>query len=507
MLSNTNRGKKWDRVRVFAVAVFIVFFYHLVRYLFPEIWDNVYCVYYVFLVPVLIAFTLWFRRGNEPLEIRLYLLFWAWVFLSRLLNGDFYLTNDADFVLNTGLAYVFLIVCLNLKGESRQRFLDWISILTSGFFTLLSLPALYGWLLRKELYNPLTGGMFCSFEGAEMYRLTLFFKSCNEVSFWFFLSLFLLAYLFQRRKNWWWRIPILLAVIPNYLVLTVTYSRASWLACSVCSALLILMVFMKKYPHLLRKISVRLLASLVCVMAVAPLTYVSFNETAVGMQYGAAALASAVQIENVQEKFEATPSPSRAEAASYHVAFLAATGGVEEPFDRGQVLAVLSSLENGGEQKRDVGQTPIPLSVVKDTRGLSDSGRFDIYKCIIPTMQQDPLRLLRGCLCKDVMNTYNKLFVRPQPHFHNTFLQLLCLTGLPGLLLILAFCALVARRSLRLFFSDASLDVKSLTLILVGTFIYNMLETALFVAVDTRSLVAYIAVGAVLAYTSEADAG
>ena len=86
MLSNTNRGKKWDRVRVFAVAVFIVFFYHLVRYLFPEIWDNVYCVYYVFLVPVLIAFTLWFRRGNEPLEIRLYLLFWAWVFLSRLLG-------------------------------------------------------------------------------------------------------------------------------------------------------------------------------------------------------------------------------------------------------------------------------------------------------------------------------------------------------------------------------------------------------------------------------------
>ena len=505
MLSNTNRENKSGRVYVFTAAVFIVFFYHLVRYLFPEIWGNIYCVYYVFLVPVFIAFTLWFRRGNEPLEIRLFLLFWAWVFLSRLLNGDFYLTIDGDIVLNTGLAYVFLVACLILKGEHRQRLLDWVSILTSGYFTLISLPALYGWFLRKELYNPLTGGMFCSFEGAEMYRLTLFFKSCNEVSFWFFLSLFLLAYLFLRRKSWWWRVPILLAVIPNYLALTATYSRSAWLACSVCSALLILMVFMKKHP--LQKNSARLLASLVCVMVVAPLAYVSFNATAVGMQYGAAAMVSAVQKEDAQEKFEAAPSQSRAEAASYHVAFLAATGGVEEPVDQGQVLTALSSVEDGGEQERDAGQTRIPLSVVKDTRGISDSGRFDIYKCIIPTMQQDPLRLLRGCLCQDVMNTYNTIFPRPQPHFHSTFLQLLCLTGLPGLLLILAFCVLVALRSLRLFFSNAPLAVKSLTLILVGTFIYNMLETSLFVATDTRALVAYIAVGAVLAYSSEVDAG
>lgn len=103
----------------------------------------------------------------------------------------------------------------------------------------------------------------------------------------------------------------------------------------------------------------------------------------------------------------------------------------------------------------------------------------------------------------DVMKIAHQYLINKDPHFHNTFLQVLCITGLPGLLLILALCAVLAMRIIRLLFSAAPLEIKVLTLILIGLFIYNMLEVSLFVAADTRAFVAYILAGAVIAYDKE----
>ena len=103
----------------------------------------------------------------------------------------------------------------------------------------------------------------------------------------------------------------------------------------------------------------------------------------------------------------------------------------------------------------------------------------------------------------DVMKVAHTILPVKDPHYHNTFLQVLCITGLPGLLLVLLLCVFLAIKTLRLFFSDAPLEIKSLTLILVGFFIYNMLEVSLFVAADTRAFTAYIVAGAVIAYESE----
>ena len=148
----------------------------------------------------------------------------------------------------------------------------------------------------------------------------------------------------------------------------------------------------------------------------------------------------------------------------------------------------------------DIEAAAADLGGYSDNRGFSDSGRLAIYKTIVPTMRQEPLRLLRGCLCVDVMKIANPLLSTPVPHYHNTFLQVLCIAGLPGLLLTLLICVLLAVKVIRLFFSDAPLEIKALTLLLIGLFIYNMLEVSLFVAADTRAFTAYIVAGAVIAY-------
>lgn len=466
-------NSRWPRL--FAAAVFVVYGYYLPRYIFPEIWNDIYYIYDSCLIPVLLAFTLYFRRLKEPIEVKLILVFWGWVLISRFLNGDYFLTTDIYMVIDTGLIYLFLVVCIQLKGKARERFLDWISIITTVFYTLVALVCLYAVLFRKELYNPFTGAEMCGFMG--VFRLSVFSINPNSCCIWFLLAFFLLIYLFFRTKKIWWRAMIVLAAALNYVILGMTFSRNGRLAFSLCMGLLVAMLLFHRFPG--KALSKKLLITAVALCLVMPLAYKSFNVTALSINRISAVLAqraaSAPQEEIIEEDAPAEQGDAQ----------LAAGGNQEKAGEKS-----LAEEEN----------------MYIDNRGFEDTGRIPTYKSIIPTMQREPLRLLRGCLSPDVMSISNTVLSRPKAHMRNTFLQILCLTGLPGFLLILAFCALLAIRIIRLFFSDAPLTIKTMTLLLIGSFSYNMLEVSLFVRNESAAFLAYIVAGAVLAYSYEAKA-
>ena len=464
-------NSRWPRL--FAAAVFVVYCYYLPRYIFPEIWNNIYYIYDASLIPVLLAFTLYFRRLKEPIEVKLILVFWGWVLISRFLNGDYFLATDIYMVIDTGLIYIFLVACFELKGKARERFLDWISIITTVFYTLVALVCLYAVLFRKELYNPFTGAEVCGF--VDVFRLSIFSINPNSCGLWFFLAFFLLVYLFFRTKKIWWRAMIVLAAALNYVILGMTFSRNGMLSFSLCMGLLVALLLLHRFPG--KALSKKLLITVVALCLVMPLAYKSFNVTALSINRLSAVLAQRAASEAQEEMVEAD-APAEQEDA--------------QPADGG-------NQEKAGEKS-----LAEEKNMYIDTRGFGDSGRIAIYKSIIPTMQREPLRLLRGCLSPDVMSISNTVLPKHKAHMHNTFLEVLCMTGLPGLLLVLAFCTLLAIRIIRLFFSDAPLPIKTLTLILMGSFSYNMLEVSLFVRNESAAFLAYIAAGVVLAYSYEA---
>lgn len=488
-----DRYIKFSRRQFMAFSVFVVLIYHLLRYVHPDIWGQIYCVYYMFLVPALIAVYFAYKRLEGPVELKLFVFYWIWIFVSRLLNGDFYLTHDGDMVLNMGLGCVMMAVCLLLEGKERQRFLDGISIAVSGFYSLLSVCGLYAVLYQKELYNPLTGGSLCGFWYYDgLSRLQLLGKHANETAVWFFLGFFLLMYLFFRHKSLLWRIPIVAAAAMNYINLCMTFSRSNMVAFSVCFSLLLAMVILRRLSA--AKMGRQLLATMGLLLVLLPLSYKSFDITAEIVGRAATELAAvkqqaAEQIDDATQQTAAVQPEAEAEIEA------------AEQIDDATSQTAAVQPEAGAE----IVATPAPAiqPAYSDKRGFSDTGRFTIYRAIIPTMQQEPLRLVRGCLCMDVMKIAHQYLINKDPHFHNTFLQVLCITGLPGLLLILALCAVLAMRIIRLLFSAAPLEIKVLTLILIGLFIYNMLEVSLFVAADTRAFVAYILAGAVIAYDKE----
>lgn len=162
----------------------------------------------------------------------------------------------------------------------------------------------------------------------------------------------------------------------------------------------------------------------------------------------------------------------------------------EEVSASAQGLAPEETAETSQEQ---TGTVKNDMTYTDERSLLDDSERLMIYESIIPTMEQEPLRLLRGCLCEDVMEISNQVMPKTKPHFHNSYLQAFNITGLPGLGLLLVV------KIVRLFFSSAPMEQKVLLMILTGIFSYNLLETSLFVAADTRAFIFYIIAGAVLA--------
>ena len=70
---------------------------------------------------------------------------------------------------------------------------------------------------------------------------------------------------------------------------------------------------------------------------------------------------------------------------------------------------------------------------------------------------------------------------------------------------MLAFCVLLGRRVIRVIYSGAPMTVSVLALMCVGVFAYNIVEIGLFTTSNVASIAAYIAAGAVLAYTYEQE--
>ena len=87
------------------------------------------------------------------------------------------------------------------------------------------------------------------------------------------------------------------------------------------------------------------------------------------------------------------------------------------------------------------------------------------------------------------------------------------LTGLPGCLLVLAFCLLLLVRMLHLFFtgdSRISLAEKTLTIPLAGILLYGMFEVVIFTAcadrrapTDMRELSFFLIAGMVLGWSHD----
>ncbi len=470
MLNRAHGALREHRVTVYTAAVLCLLFFHMLWYVNFYLAESLAGTYFTYLIPVLTAFYLYFRGLRDGPEILITLLFSLWLLITRALNGDPTLVREGYLVIYSLMMTIFLSVGPVLSKSGRRTCLNVVSAAAGVFFFALSLLGLYAFITRTSVINPLTEAVTTPVirkSAKGFVRLMLLGVNPNTTALWFYLSACLMAYQFFACRNKWWRVPILVCALADHLMVAACGSRNVKLAFALSFALLLCVVAARELREKSR--GLRALAATLILLAAVPIGYLSFDAAALAM-----GRLSAAQ----EEKLEAAPQSARAE-------------------DRASPRPLSAE---------DRESRPEPLSAA-DPRGVfEDSGRLKIYRAALESLRQQPQRLWKGCLFEERMSVADEVLKRQFPSFHNTFLDVLNLTGIPGLLLLLGFLILLLRRCVLLLFSpSAPVAEKLLVLPIVGALEYGMLEPLWFFCYDFRALLVFLLAGFVIACAGEQE--
>ena len=328
-----------------------------------------------------------------------------------------------------------------------------------GYYFILGVLCIAAFILRVEFVNPITEGLLGIKVADGFERINILDINVCSTACWFMFAFFLMVYQFFACKNKWLRIPIVIAGLVHYATIAMTYTR---------SAMVYTYAKTKKKGVLALLMAVAFLIS-------TPLCYKGFALVTEGFgSVSRAVLADDGQQQEPQQMLQA-----------------------QDP----QMKTLSAHVQESAPEAPDI---------FKDPRGWNgdlnsfSSNRIEVYKSAFYAIGKDPSILWRGTLIGDTMTIANEmLYPRTQPHFHNFLIQVLMLTGLPGLFIIVAFCVMVAVKAIRLFLSrgeKATLGAKVLILPVIAMLCYSMLEACIFTANEIRSLSFYLICGIMLGF-------
>lgn len=459
----------------FAAAVFILFLYHMLWQVNFYLCQSLRETYFNAAVPVLVAGTLYFRRLKGGAEYRLVLAYWLWLVLSRFLHGDLALTADYRLVLELSLMLPFFALGLTLDRPARRRLLNWVSVAAGAYYFILGVLCMVAFVLRTEFVNPITGGLLGIKYADGFERINILDINVCATACWFMFAFFLMVYQFFACKNKWLRIPIVIAGLSHYAAIAMTYTRSVKLSLSIGIGLLAMLLVYTYAKNKGKGLMALLMAAALLICA--PLCYKGFDLVTGGL----GELSRTVMADKAQQEPQPAPVAQASQA-------------------RPLSMTVLSAEETAPEAP----------DIFDDPRGWDgdlnsfSSNRIEVYKSAFESIRRNLSILWRGTLSGDTMTIANEIMAPyTQPHFHNFLIQALMLTGIPGLLLIVALCVLLVVKSARFFFSreeKADLGAKTLILPVLAMLCYSMLEACIFSANEIRSLSFYLICGIMLGF-------
>ena len=392
--------------------------------------------------PVWLVSLCWLVRGDMRRPVYwLGLAFVAWFGMTRLLQGGawdrlpFYLFAEVSII------YAFVFPFARATGDVRRlRFLD---ILIAVFVLVMTLASLVGlWTVVHDQPLTLPDGRYPTGLG-DGARLEILGISSNGCGLLMAMAILSTVYLLLRYWRLWRLIPALAVMIPNYLALSATDSRMAELALVAAVLPAGAVVASAALKRLFRG---RRVAVVAIALAAALLCYAGFG--------------ASVELLNG----------------------LIAAGN--------PTMTVEETAETETESVEEASAAPVLEK--RDKFDGYTSGRTDVYLSFLRYLHDYPAVLGYGAdsIATRRMTSYGmeEAYYYMMTNLHNSFLQTLATTGLPGLALILAICVLLLLCSLRLLFSPRrSAAEKLLPVMLLLLILDSLAESPLFVPYDQIS--------------------
>ena len=147
-----SREKSWPRFHAFMTAALLVFF--MVSPAAPEHWSALYSVYGRCAIIAMLALYFWKCGLHGSTEVKLVIWYAIWLFVTRLLNTDYYLENEFDLVLKSFLCAAVLSTGLVLDPTQRRRFFDIVIAIVGGFYFIVAVLAITACFLGIYFYIP-----------------------------------------------------------------------------------------------------------------------------------------------------------------------------------------------------------------------------------------------------------------------------------------------------------------------------------------------------------------
>lgn len=364
------------------------------------------------------------------------LIFVLWYVVTRILLGDSFLGRSFVTVVDLCILYGFAFPFARLFGDGeKRRVLDILALVYVVFFAVMAWLSVYFSVTRTGVTMPLSGEYFGLPNGT--WRLQILGQNPNYsavlVTLAFFLTVYLLAGHWKKR----WIAPAVLAMLGFYWALALTDSRTSIVAFVACFAYVAAV--------LASKIRLRSKALKTAVVVAAAVLGLLVSYKGIGLSID---VLSKMTVAITQPQIET----SQADGQSQEAVQAQALGDY-------QLVAA-----------RDIKLDEANMS-----------GRTNVYSSVIPALRQNPKILLLGQLDSNVMAKITEICGIEYQHMHNSFLQVLMLMGVPGLLFALWLTIRLALITIKLLFGKSSTADKLLPLIPVALLVMSLVETMVFV--------------------------
>ena len=399
------------------------------------------------------------KRFKDGRGVKILTLYALWVLLTRIISGCFF--NEDDLLFSTGMFVCVLSLALAYQFDvkKRQALLNVLTIVFIGIITFVSAIGVYAALIQKPVDidffgKTLNAADFRYQEG--VLRLRIADAHPNISACWVFLCIFLLVNRFFSSGNIIIKLLVVLAIITDYLAMALTNCRTIYMCFAICAGMLAALLVLNRHNYV--KTSSKILVLVLSIAVVSPLAYKSVDISLKGINYISMRIAAESEITDGEG--------------------IAGEDDTLYENSRGTIWDDTSTLKP----------------------------RIIIWKSALETVKQEPLRLVIGSSKEKLTDISNELNVLPGfeiVHYHNMFLNILMLTGIPGFIIAIVFLYVLIKKMIILFFSkdtDASLAEKTLVLPLTGYILYGAtLEVLLFTEADIRTFAFFLIAGVLLA--------
>ena len=375
------------------------------------------------------AFVLWTLLRGDYFRNPAYALgfvFLLWYTASRFLNGDTSLRASRYYFWEMLIIYGFAFLFARESGDAQSR--RFLKIFLSAlvlFFAFFAVIGVIVSLTRTEILLP--GGVYPTFFDESVSRIYILAQGPNETAAWATFGVLFTIYLLLEYNRPILLVPGVLLIILFYWILTLANTQGARIGMTVAAIPMAVVLFRRFIPE--KKTGLLILVAALSVV----LTW-------------------------------------------YAVSI---TGGILGSVDR-----LLHAEETATETvKEDSQETESLIYEERESikNNLALSGRVGMWETVLSWLETHTKNQVIGTLEARIMTILSPGGTY-YGYLHSTWLQTLCVAGIPGLLIILALCVFLLIYAFRILFSPyMTAAEKTVPILILPVAVHSLIESFLFV--------------------------